>query len=183
MSPWIGTRSSALGDNFWISLTALRLFCYCYFVIRQDQVLHANLISCRVVFMLSCFYKSNFSYLFCKLWLCPVLIAAGEFLTDVDRLPWKSQSELCVVRATHKVKSLGFVWRLSFFSLPAASRLSRVEWFSRPLVFRLLYYPEGKMGTTRSLMQCSSGKLSGRYIHYYSQFLKLSGSAECHLWS
>ena len=38
-----------------------------------------------------------------------VLIAAGVCLTDVDRLPWKSQSELCFVRATHKVKSLGFV--------------------------------------------------------------------------
>ena len=34
---------------------------------------------------------------------------AGAFLTDVDRFPWKSQSEFCVVRATHKFKSLGFV--------------------------------------------------------------------------
>ena len=38
-----------------------------------------------------------------------VLIAAGAFLTDVDRLPRKSQSELRIVRATYKVKSLGFV--------------------------------------------------------------------------
>ena len=29
-----------------------------------------------------------------------MLIAAGAFLTDVDRFPWKSQSEFCVVRAT-----------------------------------------------------------------------------------
>ena len=36
------------------------------------------------------------------------MIARGAFLTDVDRLPWKSQSELCVVRATHKAKSMGF---------------------------------------------------------------------------
>ena len=28
----------------------------------------------------------------------------GAFLKDVDGLPWKSQSEFCVVRATHKVK-------------------------------------------------------------------------------
>ena len=83
--------------------------------------------------LLSCFYKSNCSYifvlccylfcssyLFCKLWLCRVLIAAGAFLTDVDRFPWKSQSEFCVVRATHKFKSLGFVCSHSFFSLPTA---------------------------------------------------------------
>ena len=30
-------------------------------------------------------------------------------------------------------------------------RLSRVGWFSRALAFRSLYYPWGKMGTTRSL--------------------------------
>ena len=34
---WTGARSSSLGDNFWISLTALRLFCYSHFVIRQDH--------------------------------------------------------------------------------------------------------------------------------------------------
>ena len=33
-----------------------------------------------------------------------------------------------------------------FFSLPTASRLSRVGWFSRALAFRSLYYPWGKMG-------------------------------------
>ena len=33
----------------------------------------------------------------------------------------------------------------------AASRLSRVGWFSRALAFRSIYYPCGKMGTTRSL--------------------------------
>ena len=31
-------------------------------------------------------------------------------MTDVDRLPWKSQSEFWVVRAKHKFKSL---WALS----------------------------------------------------------------------
>ena len=40
----------------------------------------------------------------------------------------------------------------SFFSLPTASRLSRVGWFSRALAFRSLYYPWGKMRTTRSLI-------------------------------
>ena len=34
---WTGARSSSLGDNFWISLTALRPFCYSHFVIRQDH--------------------------------------------------------------------------------------------------------------------------------------------------
>ena len=37
--------------------------------------------------------------------------------------------------------------------LPTASRLSRVRWFSRALAFRSLYFPWGKMGTTRSLIQ------------------------------
>ena len=50
-----------------------------------------------------------------------VLTAAGAFLTDVDRLPWKSQSEFCVVRATHKVKSLGVVcsprWKMRDYAL------------------------------------------------------------------
>ena len=78
------------------------------------SVLYANLISCRVGFLLSCCYKSNSSYLFCAVicsalvicsancdYVCQVLIAAGAFLTDVDRFPWKSKSEFCVVRATH----------------------------------------------------------------------------------
>ena len=39
------------------------------------------------------------------------------------------------------------------FSFPAASRLSRVGRFSRALAFRSLYYPWGKMGSTRSLLQ------------------------------
>ena len=59
-----------------------------------------------------------------------MLIAAGAFLTDDDRFPWKSQSEFCVVGATHKFKSLGFVCSPSFFSLPAACRL-----FSRGVIF------------------------------------------------
>ena len=59
-----------------------------------------------------------------------VLIVAGAFLTDVDRFPWKSQSEFCVVRATHKFKSLGFVCSPSFFSLPTACRI-----FLRGVIF------------------------------------------------
>ena len=35
----------------------------------------------------------------------------------------------------------------------AASRLSRVGWFSRALTFRSLYYPSAKMRTTRSLIR------------------------------
>ena len=50
-----------------------------------------------------------------------VYIAAGVCLTDVDRLPLKSQSELCVVRETHKVKNLGFVcspwWKMRDYAL------------------------------------------------------------------
>ena len=37
VSLWTGARSSSLGDNFWISLTALRLFRYSQFVIMQDH--------------------------------------------------------------------------------------------------------------------------------------------------
>ena len=50
-----------------------------------------------------------------------------------------------------KHKSLGFVCSPSFFSLPAASRLSRVGWVLRPCALSSLYYPWGKWGTTRSL--------------------------------
>ena len=108
---------------------------------------------CRFGFLLyiSCFYKSNSSYLFWKLWR--VSIAAGAFLTDVDRFPWKSQSEFCVVRAMHRFTSLGLVCSPPFFSLPAASRLSRVRWFLRAVAFHSLYSPWGKTGTTRSLMR------------------------------
>ena len=55
---------------------------------------------------------------------------ADAFLTDVDRFPWSSQSEFCVVRATHKFKSLGFVCNPSFFSLPATCCL-----FSHGVIF------------------------------------------------
>ena len=41
--------------------------------------------------------------------------------------------------------------RVPIFPLPAASRLSRVGWFSSALAFRSLYYPWGKLETTRSL--------------------------------
>ena len=41
--------------------------------------------------------------------------------------------------------------QVPIFPLPAASRLSRVGWFSSALAFRSLYYPWGKLETTRSL--------------------------------
>ena len=69
VSLWTGVCSSSLGDNFWISLTALWLFCYSHFVIRQDHGFGSprkTPISCRFGFLLSCFYKSNSSYLFCS---------------------------------------------------------------------------------------------------------------------
>ena len=47
-----------------------------------------------------------------------------------------------------------------FFSLPAASRLSRVGWFSRALAFRSLCYPGVKMGTTGSLVTVLQLKLT-----------------------
>ena len=45
-------------------------------------------------------------------------MAAGAFLTDADRLPWKSESEFCVVRATHLFKSLNFVCSSFIFLSP-----------------------------------------------------------------
>ena len=80
--------------------------------------------------------------------LCRVVIVAGAFLTDVDRFPWKSQSEFCVVRAMHKFKSLGFVCGPSFFSLPAACHL-----FSHGVIFTRTWVSLAllKWGTTRSL--------------------------------
>ena len=48
--------------------------------------------------------------------------------------------------------------REKLFSFPTASRLSRVGWFSHALAFRSLYYPWGKMGTTRSLLYHKSSK-------------------------
>ena len=63
VSIWTGAFCFSIGDNFWISLTALRLFCYSIPTLWSHKtmvsVLHANLISCRVGFLLSCFYKSN----------------------------------------------------------------------------------------------------------------------------
>ena len=47
--------------------------------------------------------------------------------------------------------SLAFFCSPSFFSLTAASCLSRVRWSSRALAFRSFHYPLRKMGTTRSL--------------------------------
>ena len=49
----------------------------------------------------------------------------------------------------------------AFFSLPAASRLSRLGWYSRALAFRSLArstIPEEKWGTTRSLPFVSRGE-------------------------
>ena len=37
------------------------------------SVLHVNLISCWVAFLLSCFYKSDSSYLFCAV-ICSALV-------------------------------------------------------------------------------------------------------------
>ena len=150
----------------WISLTALRLFLYCYFVIKQD---HGFYSPCEphqmpVCFMLSCQYKSNSRCLFpaviffCKLIMSSV-IAVGAFLTGVDRLPWKSHA-----LTTHRVNSLGFVCSPSFFFLSGASRLSRV-WFSSVLTFRSLYYPWGKMGTTGSISTRNKpDKIGGRWF-------------------
>ena len=45
-----------------------------------------------------------------------------------------------------KIKSLGFFFSPSLFTLPTASRFSRVGWFSRALVFRSLYYLWEKNG-------------------------------------
>ena len=126
--------------------------------------LHVNLISCRVGFLLSCFYESNclldvlccyfscFKYLFSKLWLCWVLIAAGAFFTDVDRFPWKSQSEFCVVRAKHKFKSLGFVCSPSFFSPHRVSPFLAWGDFHGRLHFARSTIPEEKWGTTPGLV-------------------------------
>ena len=60
VSLWTGARSFLLGDNFWISLTALRLFCCWTLWWGKTMVLllQVNLISCRFDFLLSCFYKS-----------------------------------------------------------------------------------------------------------------------------
>ena len=59
-----------------------------------------------------------------------MFVAAGAFLTDVDRFPWKGQSEFCVLRVTHKFKSLGFVCSPSVF--PPHRRVSP---FSRGVIF------------------------------------------------
>ena len=77
VSLWTGARSSSLGDNFWISLTALRLFCYSHFVIRQDHGFGSPYEPHQspgwLSFLLSCFYKSNSSYLFCTV-ICSALV-------------------------------------------------------------------------------------------------------------
>ena len=119
--------------------------------------LHANLISCRFDFLLILVASTRATPVICSVLLFVLEIVIMSSVDSgwrvFDRFPWKSQSEFCVVRAMHKFTSLGFVCSPTFFSLHAASCLSRVGWFLRALAFRLLYYPWGKMGTTRSLMQ------------------------------
>ena len=53
-----------------------------------------------------------------------------------------------------RVKSLGFVCSPSFFSLPAASRLSWWGDFHTRSRFARSNIPEGKRGTTRSISKC-----------------------------
>ena len=89
-----------------------------------------------------------------------MLIAADVFLTDVDRFPWSSQSEFCVVRATHKFKSLGFVCNPSFFSLPTPRRLFlHGVIFTRARISLAPTIPEEKWGTTRSLFSDKANKI------------------------
>ena len=52
-----------LSNNFGISLTVLWLFCCCHSAKTIVLVLHMNIISCRVSFVLSYFYKSTSSCL------------------------------------------------------------------------------------------------------------------------
>ena len=59
-----------------------------------------------------------------------------------------------------------------FFSFPAASRLSRVEWFSRTFASRSLYYTWGKMG------DYDVDKLAKICRHYRKERLKMSKIAE-----
>ena len=62
--------SSSLGNSFRISLTVFGRFCYCHLVIRQDHGFgspHEPRQLPRVGFVLSYFYKSNFS--------CSLLVA------------------------------------------------------------------------------------------------------------
>ena len=66
------------------------------------------------------------------------------FLANVDRFPWRSQLEFFVVRATHKVKSLGFVPHFSLSSLC----LAFLAWgdFHVRLHFARSTVPEEKWG-------------------------------------
>ena len=70
-----------------------------------------------------------------------MLIAACALLTDIDRFPWKSQTEFCVQdqRISSKAGALSVVPHFSLF--PPRVAFSRVGWFSRALAFRSLYYP------------------------------------------
>ena len=65
-----------------------------------------------------------------KLLSCRVLIAAGAFSADVDRLPFKNQSELYVARAT-PIKSKA--WSLSVVPHFFLSSLLRLE-FTIPAI-------------------------------------------------
>ena len=88
-----------------------------------------------------------------------MLIAADVFLTDVDRFPWSSQSEFCVVRATHKFKSLGFVCNPSFSSPRRASPFLAWGDFHARSCFARSTIPEEKWGTTRSLFSDKANKI------------------------
>ena len=86
VSFWTRARSSSLGDNFWIRLTALQLLCYCHFKRSRKtmvSVLHANLISCWVGFLLSCFYRV--SQKFVPLISCPINLIKTLFLHEISR--------------------------------------------------------------------------------------------------
>ena len=72
-----------------------------------------------------------------------VLIATGAFLTDVDRLPLKSQSELCVVRVTDKAKSLAFVGsprgKMRDYTLKtkAGSLIVKIKYYNTQFCFQI----------------------------------------------
>ena len=87
-------------------------------------------------------------------------IKAQAFHPSIEGIPLDGLNWFERRYELHTPKSVGRerskAWTLSVvphfsLSLSAVSRLSRVGWFSPALAFRSLYYPWGKMGTTRSL--------------------------------
>ena len=77
-----------------------------------------------------------------------------------------------IIRRQAYLHCLGLIWSPEL-GCWLFSHLSRVRWFSRALAFRSLYYPWGKMGTTRSL--CVSGKQSLLNSVYISEPIVLYG--------